>query len=163
MKTGILTFHCAHNYGAVLQAYALQEFLKSLGHEVEVIDYRPEYLTAGYGAFPFPRLAGASLVRKAFRLGRWGLRLPWRVSQIPMRVRRRAGFEKFISGRMNLSRERFAEGGRVPAESAWTRLLASCAVSVVCVAGSVWFLGFSESERNALKGFLDSRFKGKSS
>ena len=116
MKTGILTFHCAHNYGAVLQAYALQEFLKSLGHEVEVIDYRPEYLTAGYGAFLFPRLAGASLVRKALRLGLWGLRLPRSLSLIPMRVRRRAGFEKFISGRMNLSRERFAEGGRVPAE-----------------------------------------------
>ena len=51
----------------------------------------------------------------------------------------------------------------VPAESAWARLFASCAASVVCVAGSVWFLGFSESERNALKGFWDSRFKGKSS
>lgn len=28
MKIGILTFHWAHNYGAVLQAYALQEVLK---------------------------------------------------------------------------------------------------------------------------------------
>lgn len=55
MKTGILTFHCAHNYGAVLQAYALQEQLKAFGHEVEMIDYRPSYLTHGYGAFPFPR------------------------------------------------------------------------------------------------------------
>lgn len=48
MKIGILTFHCAHNYGAVLQCYALQEFLKSLGHEVFVIDYRPKYLTDYY-------------------------------------------------------------------------------------------------------------------
>ena len=30
MKIGILTFHCAHNYGAVLQAFCLQEKLKSL-------------------------------------------------------------------------------------------------------------------------------------
>ena len=45
MKIGILTFHCAVNYGAVLQAYALQEILRSLGHEVYVIDYRPDYLT----------------------------------------------------------------------------------------------------------------------
>lgn len=31
MKIGILTFHCAINYGAVLQAYALKEFLKKNG------------------------------------------------------------------------------------------------------------------------------------
>lgn len=40
MKIGILTFHRAINYGAVLQAYALQETLRRLGHEVSVIDYR---------------------------------------------------------------------------------------------------------------------------
>lgn len=43
MKIGILTFHCAHNYGAVIQCYGLQQYLKSLGHEVCVIDYRPQY------------------------------------------------------------------------------------------------------------------------
>lgn len=117
MKIGILTFHCAHNYGAVLQAYALQEQLKAFGHEVEMIDYRPSYLTYGYGAFPLPRLKGLSPLRKILRTGRWGLRLPWRVLDVPVRVRRRAGFEKFISEKMNLSRERFAEGGRVPAEN----------------------------------------------
>lgn len=41
MKIGILTFHWATNYGAVLQCYALQEYLKSLGHEVEIINYKP--------------------------------------------------------------------------------------------------------------------------
>lgn len=40
MKIGILTFHRACNYGAVLQCYAMQETLKALGHEVEVVDYR---------------------------------------------------------------------------------------------------------------------------
>lgn len=40
MKIGILTFHRAINYGAVLQAYALKETLKSLGHDAWVIDYR---------------------------------------------------------------------------------------------------------------------------
>ena len=44
MKIGILTFHCAHNYGAVLQCYALQEFLCSIGHDVCVVDYKPQYL-----------------------------------------------------------------------------------------------------------------------
>lgn len=48
MKLGILTFHCAHNYGAMLQCYALQEFLRNQGHEVYVIDYRPGYLASPY-------------------------------------------------------------------------------------------------------------------
>ena len=51
MKIGILTFHCAYNYGAVLQAYALQEFLKSKGYSVEIINYRPKYLLTGYRLF----------------------------------------------------------------------------------------------------------------
>lgn len=48
MKIGILTFHCAHNYGAVLQAYALQEKLKEMGADVQVIDYRPDYILNTY-------------------------------------------------------------------------------------------------------------------
>lgn len=43
MKIGILTFHNAINYGAVLQCYALKEFLAQRGHEVQVIDYRNPY------------------------------------------------------------------------------------------------------------------------
>ena len=44
MKIGILTFHRAINYGAVLQCYGLFETLKSKGHDVEIIDYRPDYI-----------------------------------------------------------------------------------------------------------------------
>ena len=51
MKIGILTFHRAHNYGAVLQAYALKEFLRSLGHESYVIDYNNKKLWDCYNWF----------------------------------------------------------------------------------------------------------------
>lgn len=44
MKIGILTFHRAINYGAVLQCFALYETLSRMGHQVEVIDYRPKYI-----------------------------------------------------------------------------------------------------------------------
>lgn len=43
MKIGILTFHYAHNYGAVLQAFALLSKLKELGHDAYIIDRRPDY------------------------------------------------------------------------------------------------------------------------
>ena len=48
MRVGILTFHRACNYGAVLQCYALQEVLKSLGHKVEVVDYRSHHIEKTY-------------------------------------------------------------------------------------------------------------------
>lgn len=41
MKIGILTFHWATNYGAVMQCYALQNYLEEQGHIVEVINYKP--------------------------------------------------------------------------------------------------------------------------
>lgn len=40
MKIGIITFNSAHNYGAVLQAWALQEYLSGQGHQVEIINFR---------------------------------------------------------------------------------------------------------------------------
>lgn len=40
MKIGILTFHSAHNYGAVLQAWSLQEYLRQKGHDVEIVNLR---------------------------------------------------------------------------------------------------------------------------
>ena len=41
MKIGILTFHHNNNFGAVLQAIGLTEYLRSLGFNAEVIDFRP--------------------------------------------------------------------------------------------------------------------------
>lgn len=51
MKIGILTFHRAHNYGAVLQCFALQEILKRMGFEVEVIDYKQKFIEDVYKPF----------------------------------------------------------------------------------------------------------------
>ena len=52
MRVGILTFHCAYNYGAMLQCYALQESLAGIGADVSVIDYRPAYLATRPVAVP---------------------------------------------------------------------------------------------------------------
>lgn len=51
MKIGILTFSRSYNFGAILQSYALFRTLEGMGHTVEVIDYRPAYLST-----PKPRL-----------------------------------------------------------------------------------------------------------
>jgi coenzyme F420-reducing hydrogenase beta subunit len=41
MKIGIITFHWVDNYGAVLQAYALQTYLSQQGYDARIIDYTP--------------------------------------------------------------------------------------------------------------------------
>ncbi|MDR2085168.1 MAG: polysaccharide pyruvyl transferase family protein [Bacteroidales bacterium] len=51
-KIGILTFQRAHNLGAMLQAFALQQQILDSGYECELIDYRnigtPEYYARLY-------------------------------------------------------------------------------------------------------------------
>lgn len=94
MRIGILTFHCAHNYGAVLQCYALQAYLKSLGHDVVVIDYRPEYLKAPYAVLP--KLRNKKLAVKIKTLIVYSL-------TFYVRLRRYYKFSKFINRELQLS------------------------------------------------------------
>jgi hypothetical protein len=53
MKVAIVTYHYVSNYGALLQAWGLQKFLVSQGHQASFIDYRPAHLTTG-GGFWWP-------------------------------------------------------------------------------------------------------------
>lgn len=45
MKIKTITCHNVYNYGASLQAHALMNYLEEQGHQVEIIDYMPEYIT----------------------------------------------------------------------------------------------------------------------
>ena len=96
MRIGILTFHCAHNYGAMLQCYALQEYLVAQGHEVSVVDYRPDYLTHGY-------------VRHALHhwISRNPLRAVKRLLTEPFLYRTRGkrwdGFDRFMRTKLHLT------------------------------------------------------------
>lgn len=52
MRTGVITFHSAHNFGATLQTWALQKTLKKLGMEPSVIHYHPESIDKLYEVPP---------------------------------------------------------------------------------------------------------------
>lgn len=49
---GILTFHWADDYGAMLQAYGLKRQLELLGEQAELVPYAPVKLTGRYWLFP---------------------------------------------------------------------------------------------------------------
>lgn len=57
MKIGILTFHYAQNYGAVLQCYALQKKLEKYfpNAEIFVINYKNQKIVQDYALFQFDR------------------------------------------------------------------------------------------------------------
>lgn len=48
MRIKTITCHDVYNVGASLQAFALQKYLSNLGHDVEIIDYKPDYLSKHY-------------------------------------------------------------------------------------------------------------------
>ncbi|WP_318513959.1 polysaccharide pyruvyl transferase family protein [Photobacterium leiognathi] len=51
-KIGIMTFHRAHNYGAVLQAYALNKTIQNLGYDVGFVDIQHPNIAEGYRLVP---------------------------------------------------------------------------------------------------------------
>ncbi len=95
MKLGILTFHSAHNYGATLQAYGLQEYLMNLGHEVFIIDYRPWYITNSYQKDHYTHWLSRRPKMCAIRLYHY-------VRYRKIRHRRWENFQTFITNKLNL-------------------------------------------------------------
>lgn len=91
MKAGIVTFNSAHNYGAVLQVYAMQEYLKSLGIDVDVINYRPKEIDNVYKLYNVrrkdPRIIRG--IKKVKKIAKVNLFERWRLEK-------RKNFEDFI-------------------------------------------------------------------
>lgn len=96
MKIGILTYHNADNYGAVLQCYALQEILRSWGHEVCVIDYRNQPLEKGYIVYPYSRRSVAKDI-----LNLHPQRAIKAINNVKMRALKRTLFESFREKYLN--------------------------------------------------------------
>lgn len=55
MKIRTITCHDVYNYGASLQAFALLHYLELQGYDVQIIDYRPEYLCTQYKFWHVPQ------------------------------------------------------------------------------------------------------------
>ena len=64
MKIGILTFHKARNYGAILQTYALQKKLRQFNSDTEIIDYNCPYFQDSYKIISFKNITVKSIVKQ---------------------------------------------------------------------------------------------------
>ena len=101
MKIGILTFHCAHNYGAVLQTYALVTYLRKNNYDAEIIDYKPKSLTMSHGIMPWRRISRLNIIRKVIFVLRI---LPF----LTVRKERSDKFQSFIDS-LPLSTRKYTE------------------------------------------------------
>lgn len=71
MKIAIITLPLHTNYGGILQAYALQTVLQRMGHDVQHLQPKVEYLPL-HPAWQMPFVWVKRLIRKCF-LGEWKL------------------------------------------------------------------------------------------
>lgn len=113
MRLGILTFHYAHNYGAVLQAYALKKCLEDMADDVCIVDYRNSAIAGVYGC----KIPKRKIFIKTRHIGkildniRWNKEIGWMESAW---MKQWNEFEEFINitlleGKTGFDCERIAE------------------------------------------------------
>lgn len=99
MKAGIVTFNSAHNYGAVLQTYALQEYIKSKKIDVEVINYRLKEIDKVYKIYKYKRTK--CILRNRFRLIKKFIKVNLKEK---WKIEKKNNFEYFINNVLNTTK-----------------------------------------------------------
>lgn len=104
MTTYTITCHDVYNYGASLQAYALQKFLLSVGIDNKIINYMPDYLAWHYHLSWFISSRGNhyNLMRKNFLLR--GLYVLHRYFKDLKSIERKRAFDDFRDSNMILTK-----------------------------------------------------------
>ena len=102
MQIKILTTYNVYNYGASLQAYALMTYLTQKGHDVELINYQPEYLTRKYDykwVNPESKLSKYTVSRCAYRIMKY--------IQRQTTMSRKRKFDEFRETMLKVTRQRY--------------------------------------------------------
>lgn len=113
MKIGLVTFQRAHNYGAQFQAFALQKFLHDRGHDIEFVDYWPDYRKGMYDLLDLSALGSdrkphRKLLSAGKSLAKLALTYPWK-------KQRSDRFEGFMDQRLNIPENtRITRGEDIP-------------------------------------------------
>jgi hypothetical protein len=130
MKIGIITFHAAHNYGAVLQAYALQTYLKKLGHDPFFINY--DYMFEGF----------------RYGLSRWIGRTPRQTARLLERHLTGWPFAAFRKNYLNIGSTKYKDIGHLlsgpPKADAY-----------ICGSDQIWNPAHARSESDERASWLD--------
>lgn len=101
-KIGLMTFHAAHNYGSVLQAFATQQVIEGLGYENEIINYRLKNQRMYYNRLYTTKFGLKHLLRQLIRL-----------PEHRKRCIRAQKFETFIEEKLKKSETEFTTYGEL--------------------------------------------------
>lgn len=96
-KAGIITFHASHNFGSMLQAYALQQVISGMGIECIIINFRTLRQKQYYAVISHH----GTLIKRCFRLAYF---LPY----LNALIRRHILFEKFLRDKYVLTSEEYS-------------------------------------------------------
>ena len=133
-KIGIITYHNALNLGAVLQTYALNYYINSLGYNCETINYKCEKIDNSY------KLIDAGSTKKIIK------------SFINIRgnIVKNKKFSKFLFNNVKVSKEIYNKDNIIDANSKYN----------IFITGSdqVWNYGLNEDENYFLK-FVNKKNK----
>lgn len=102
MKIKTITCHDVYNVGASLQAYALVTYLRKLGHDAQIIDYKPDYLSNHYPLWGLGNPAyDKPVIRELYNLAK----LPGRLKA--RNGKRKAEYDRFTAEFLPLTPRRY--------------------------------------------------------
>ncbi|MGX2961383.1 polysaccharide pyruvyl transferase family protein [Peribacillus sp. JNUCC 23] len=102
MKICTITCHDVYNHGASLQAYGLMKYLMNCGHEVEIIDYKPDYLNNHYNLLSIdnPTWEKNNLTKLVYLILKVPVRIPG--------LKRKRAFDNFTTKYLKVTETRFS-------------------------------------------------------
>ncbi|EHR1327897.1 polysaccharide pyruvyl transferase family protein [Clostridium perfringens] len=101
MKVCTITCHDVYNHGAAMQAYALMKYLKNNGYEVEIIDYKPDYLSNHYKLFSINNEKWDKSILRRF------IYLSFKITLRLISLKRKKSFDKFKEENLVITKKRY--------------------------------------------------------
>lgn len=100
MDIKTITCHDVYNAGASLQAYALATYLKKIGHNAEIINYKPDYLSNHFSLLGVnnPRF-NRPILRQMYQIAKFPERIKKRFSK------RKKAFDTFTTENLPLTKK----------------------------------------------------------
>lgn len=145
-KIGILTFHWADNFGAVLQAFALKDFIAEKDIDVEIIPYVSIDLASNYNIFSNPfRLIGD------FGFSRGLKKIAGQIIFFPRNYKKRRKFRNFRNQFLKSSKDITKERLIMTAETTYS--------SIIVGSDQVWNPDFTDVDQIYMLNFNFSGLK----
>lgn len=110
MKICTITCHDVYNHGASLQAYALMKYLENRGNSVEIIDYKPDYLSEHYNLFSIDNSKWKkNILTKSIYLA---LKIPYKIPSL----KRKKEFDKFTQKYLKITNKRYTSNDELKSD-----------------------------------------------